>query len=223
MANPLKVIEQGISAGDWSKVVKGFNLLTGKKVSEPSTTDKVTKKGRPAKKEVVTKTKTVIEYVTDTSLLDILKFYQDNKNYQLNNGRIEVLLDGGEKARTYKPKTKPSKIVEDDTEQTENLDKDIKVIKPKKSKVVSDEDDFFSPNYKPKPILIEAKGDDPHPSIKYPKNRVKEYRDSDTSQDIIEHKCDKCSKMKPFRRWETQKEIKGKRMDTICNDCNKGR
>lgn len=213
MANPLKIIEQGILAGDWSKVAKGYSALTGKTIKEPTT---ATTKVKQPKSKTVVKTKTVTVYKTDSSLLDILKFYQDAGNYELKNGRIEILFDGGEKARSY--------TIPDDNEESEEPEEIVPVKNTKQSKKsTNDEDDFFSPNYKPKPVLIKATGEDPHPDVKYPKNRVKEYRDANDSYDVVDHECAKCHKIQQFRKWETQKFIGDKPMDVICNKCNGGR
>lgn len=220
MANPLKIIEQGISGGDWEKVVKGFNALTGKTIKAPKVSSKSVKASKPAK--VVTKTKEVIVevYKADPSLLTILDFYKDAKNYQLSNGRIEILFDGGEKARSY--------IVPEEEQVEDYIVEPLKEKQTKsKTKKITDhssknQDDFFSNDYKPKPLIIKANDPEPFPNV-YPKNKVIEYRDEDDSLEIVEYKCDRCNRMKQFRKMETRKEINGRKMDIVCNECNGGR
>ncbi len=192
----IKVLEKGIVEGDWDKVVKGFNALTGKKLKKPATGGKT-----PKVVKQVTKTKTVTVFKNEPSLLEALKFYAEKVNYKVGSSGIPVLVDGGSKASIVDSLATAAVMPE--------VDDDIlfKKVKTKGKAKASN------------PDVIVVDIDEFKEKTNYLPRKKTMRRPPDNSKDIVQHQCSVCKKDKSFRRFEVDKSFGDDRMEVVCNGC----
>lgn len=154
-----------------------------------------------AKKKVAkatAKTKTVVQYVVDPALNDILRFYQDAANYGIKNGLIPVMVDGGEIARQYviTEEVEPKPVV---NEVKAKRGRPAKGVAPADQKVIStpDKDDTS---------YLKSKG-------------KKTPREENTNLETVTAKCTKCHVTREARRFETELTVMGEPIPFVCNSC----